>query len=423
MIALSPDSATFLRRFLLCTFVAVVFLRLFLATAPNAGFPEVPAAERYLMFNVMPAAHPGFDARNIQVSAYCADQGFAFFGRNACLDAAAPVRAVYPGMTFVPVLNYPSLWPRAYRLFHDYSETFFTRFWLLNAALLIAGFFILGLKYNAGAMALFLFSPISLLAVERGNIDAATFFVTFAPLVLFGGSARLRSFFLGAAATMKIFPICGYAAFIGRKPPFLTRDVVLGGLAVVPFLLLSLSELPHMIRGTDLGFSAAFGLLSPLKLQFFAERKGLAAALLGAFVALCAASWVCLWRHEPLRDQIRGYFGRFASGDLVVFLVSAAIFLGTFFLFVSWAYRLIFVAPVFFAVSRHPGLPGTGLRAMILALFWVPLFPTGWDIANLLCFPLAAALGICAFAGWDVLSRRRPESRESQAVAAGHAAE
>ena len=412
MIVLSPRCAIFVRKLIFCAFVTVIFLRFFLVTSPNAGFPEVAMADRYLIFNVMPLAYPGHDARNIQVSAYCADQGFAFFGNNACMQDAAPVRAIHQPV-HVPVLNYPSLWPRAYRLFHDYSETFFMRFWLLNASLLIAGFFILSMKYNAGALALFLFSPISLLAIERGNIDAATFFTTFAPLILFSTSTKLQSFFLGVAATMKIFPICGYAAFIGRAPPFLKKEAIFGAIAVTPFLLLSLSEMPAMIRGTDQGFSASFGLLSPLKLQFFADRKVLAAVLLGAFVAVSAASLIVVWRKKGLRDYVRNYFDRFETNDLVVLLVSASIFLGVFFLFVSWSYRLIFVAPVLFSLSKTPGMPGTAIRAMILALFWVPLFPTGWEISNLLCFPLALILGISAFACWDIVSRRTPERRDS----------
>src|SRR4051812_23602165 len=113
-------SASFLRDLGLCGLVTAVFLRLFILTSPQAGFPEVSRADRYLFFNVMPAAFPGHDSRNIQTAAYCADQGFPLFGANPCMEAAAPVRAVYPA-AHVPVLNYPSLWPRLYGLFHDYS--------------------------------------------------------------------------------------------------------------------------------------------------------------------------------------------------------------------------------------------------------------------------------------------------------------
>lgn len=416
MIGFSPITGVVIKKVVFCGFVTAIFLRLFLLTSPNAGFPEVSRTERYLIFNVMPISYPGFDARNIQVAAYCADQGFSFFGRNTCMQSASPVKAVHEHAS-VPVLNYPSLWPRAYRLFHDYSEAFFMRFWHLNAFLLIAAFFILSMKYNHLALPLFLFSPISLLAVERGNTDAATFFVTFAPLILCSGSLRLQSFFLAVAATMKIFPLCGFAALVGRTPPFLKKDVLLGAVAVSPFLLLSLSEVPEFIRGTDQGFSASFGLLSPSKLEFFADRQGLAAIVLGSFVAACAAAWIAAWRKGGIRGYIRG-FERLETNDLIVFLVSVSIFLGTFFLFVSWSYRLIFVAPAFFVLSKVPGAMSRVICVIILAIFWVPLFPTGWDISNLLCFPLALILGIAAFACWDILSRRTMERAESNAVAA-----
>ena len=166
-----------------------------------------------------------------------------YYGANECLEAAKLVREHHP-KAIVPVLNYPSLWVDAYSFFKDDSERFFMGFWSLNALLLVLGIALLCFRYNYLVLPLFLFSPITLLAIERGNTDAATFFFTFVPLVAFAFSKTLQSFFLGFAAALKIFPLFGFAAFVRRQPPFVARDIILGAAFAVPLMAWSFWTFP-----------------------------------------------------------------------------------------------------------------------------------------------------------------------------------
>ena len=393
------------RKLLLSIFVVGLFAKLFLIPAILPPYPKTNWPFLYNLFNVPAFSYPGADARNIQVDAYCAKQGYPYYGQNACLDAAAPARAVYPE-AYAPVLNYPAIWPILYGMFDDYSETFFMRFWLLNASLLMPALVILSVRYNYRALPLFLFSPISLLAIERGNIDASTFFFTFVPLLAFGFSRTLQSLFIGIASALKVFPVLGYLAFARRRPPFFAKEVALGGVLASPLIFFSFWNIQAMLDGTSRGFNISYGLASILNSWVFAGRRLEGQLLIATFLIVFGATMVTAVRHRGFRLMLRHALNSLENTDLIILLVSASIFLLTFFLFTSWAYRLIFLAPVFFVLSLTSS-PFTSLvKAGLLMLFWIPIVPLGWALSNLLCYPLALLVGIVAIGGWDVLSSR-----------------
>lgn len=153
-----------------------VFFCTILIALHTLFFPSQKSwGERYEPFNVPAFTYPGGDARNIQVSAHCARSGFDYFGENDCLKNAHIVKAVHPEAN-VPPLNYPSIWPKLYALFSDDSEKFFIWFWSINALLLIAAVIILCAKYKPLYLPILIGSPISMLAIERGNNDGIVFF-------------------------------------------------------------------------------------------------------------------------------------------------------------------------------------------------------------------------------------------------------
>jgi hypothetical protein len=298
------------------------------------------------------------------------------------------------------------IWPILYGMFDDYSDAFFMRFWLLNASLLMAALVILSVKYNYRALPLFLFSPISLLAIERGNIDASTFFFTFVPILAFGFSRTLQSLFIGMASALKVFPILGYLAFAQRRPPFFAKEAALGVVLAAPLIIFSFRNIHAMLDGTSRGFNISYGLVSILNSWVFADRRLEGQLLIAAFLIIFSATTVSAVRHQGFRLMLRRTLNSLENSDLIVLLVSASIFLLTFFLFTSWAYRLVFVAPVFFVLSLTSS-PFTSLvKAGLLILFWIPIVPLGWAFSNLLCYPLALLVGIVAIGGWDVLNSR-----------------
>ncbi len=65
---------------------------------------------------------------------------------------------------------------KIYRFWGDDTEAFFIKFWQVNALLLLFTIMILALKFNPASFAIFAFSPITLLAIERGECgDRALF--------------------------------------------------------------------------------------------------------------------------------------------------------------------------------------------------------------------------------------------------------
>jgi hypothetical protein len=352
---------------------------------------DVPRASKYLLFHVPAATFPGEDARNIQMAAHCGREGYSYYGQNSCMSSATLVKQYYPD-AIVPVLNYPSWWVRAYALFNDDSESFFMTCWTLNMVLLTVGILIYCYRYDYISLPLILFSPVTLLAIERGNNDAMVFFFLFVPLLVFAPARQIQSFLIGLAAALKIFPLFGYLAFVSRKPPFMTRTALLGAIFALPLVVISFLELPYIIDGTNQGFATAYGLSSLTLAPFFKENAGRADVAMAGFVLFWLAALVGLSRIKPITLWTAFDIDQLKPIDLTAFIISSSIYLFTFITFTNWAYRLIFLIPAFVILSGARSPLSWLVRLNILVIMWSPFAPYGWYIENIACFPLAILL-------------------------------
>src|SRR5689334_17263295 len=149
-------------------------------------------------------------------------------------------------------------------------------FWRLNAVLLLAGLTALCLRYGPAALLLFAFSPITLLTVERGNVDAITFFFTFVPLLAFARSTGVQAFFIGFAAALKVFPAAGWLAFASPRAPFVSKQALLGAAVAAPLVVVSFLEIPRIVAGTARGFETSYGLWSLLRDPVLREYPAIA---------------------------------------------------------------------------------------------------------------------------------------------------
>lgn len=363
-----------------------VFARMFLVPS------EAPWASRYLQFRVPAFAYPGGDARNIQMAAHCARVGQPYLGDSACVTDGSLFVDRVPKVS-VPALNYPSWWVRAYAFFQDDSERFFMRFWHLNALLLVATVALCCWRYQPLALPWFLFSPVTLLTMERGNIEGITFFVTFMPLLLWPRARVLHGLALGIAAALKVFPLLGAVAFLRRQKPFLDMTALGGGLLASPFLLVSLTELPEMVKGTQKAFSASYGFLTLQHAPFISGHPTL--ALLVTLAALLLCAWA-LWRlHTPAITQaLDADLRALDAADRTLLMVSAGIFVLTFLVFSNWAYRLIFLMPAALVLSK--GRSSTARHVFFLVPFaqWMVFLPHGLDWLNVMSFPLFVLLSL-----------------------------
>jgi hypothetical protein len=399
-----------LTRVCFCGVVVLGFVKMFVFSA------DIPWRAKYQLFSVPAWTYPGADARNIQTAARCFREGTPIFGSNPCIMAGKPVKDTYPEAN-VWVLNYPSVWVRGYAFFNDDSERFFMHFWNANTLLLAVGILIYCFRYSYLSLPLLLFSPITLLVIERGNIDATTFFFTFVPLLAFASSRRLQSFFIGFAAALKLFPVFGYIAFLRRRKPFIGREALIGALVAAPIVLYSVLELPKILEGTLNGFEVAYGLSSLTQAPTFDQDAHLAYLCMVGFIVLWIATLILFARNAFLTKAIDSDLGDLKDIDLTALLVSCSIFLLTFVALSNWAYRLIFLIPAFVILARSRSMLATTLRGHILTIFWVPVIPQGWIIENLLCFPLAIAASILFYRGVSLQLERSEGHGQVEATA------
>lgn len=373
-------------KYIYLIFITAVFMAAFI-------FPLDSTWEnKYKHFNVPAMTYPGGDSRNIQAASYCNSKTSTQLVKETCIETAAPIKKIHPNAV-VPPLNYPSVWVFAYSAFGDSSEEFFMRYWTLNAVLLIVTILLLCLKYNYLMLPILLFSPITLLAIERGNNDATTFFFTFIAFILPFNSKPIQALMLGIASSLKIFPIFAFFAFLVSSKNHRTKATLIGCIITVPLMILSFSEIPAIIENTSYGFGVSYGLKTIKHLPFFSNNTNAANAIivsLGIILTLILASYSKL---SALNSITKIDISKLQKNDHIILLMSSTIFLSTFLLSANWSYRLIFIIPALLILSRtETPLAKSGFYNIIF-VFIAPLFPTGWVLQNIACIPLFVILG------------------------------
>ena len=173
--------------------------------------------DKYRRMHVPANTYPGGDSRNIQKAAFChSKHGFDYYDDNECFNNNSLLTNFYSEEETTPKYNYPPAVARIYEFFNDYSEEAFREFWTINMLLLIITISILSYKINYCLLPVMMFSPVTLLTIERGNIDAIAFSVVFLPLLL-TSSIFLRIMFIAVATSIKLFPVVGYLALYKRN--------------------------------------------------------------------------------------------------------------------------------------------------------------------------------------------------------------
>ena len=350
--------------------------------------------EKFSIFGVHAFNYPGADSRNIQVSAYCHKKGFPIYQDNICLEQAEIVKSIYPKAE-VTILNYPSIWVKVYESFGDSSEAFFRNFWQINALVFILTVVMLCWQRNAMIFPAILFSPVSLLAIERGNTDAAIFFMVFLPLMMFKNKVA-QGFSLGLAASLKVFPLFAFPSILGTKRPVLSFAYLLGILIVSPLLVNSMLEITQVFSATIKGFAVAYGLFSILNAPWLSDHQAVAWVFLVTILAVIGYSAYLILRNEKSLIEIKELLELQSELERKLMIASMAIFVLTYLFFVNWAYRLIFVIPALVMLSQNKSLFCRVSIVNLVVILWMPLVPAGWYVqnilCNLLCIPFVAVL-------------------------------
>ena len=343
----------------------------------------------YHRFHVPAAKYPGGDARNIQFAAYCLKHELNPWRPQTCTQSKS-VAEVLSAKTNVPAYNYPIWWAKAYAMLLGDDEPSFILFWRLNGLALICAIYLLSRRHSILALAILLLNPVTLLTIERGNIDAWTFAIAMVPWI-FNWKQRQGcvAFFLSLAGALKIYPMIGLLALgFGRwhdtKPASWLAALALG-----PLIYISMGGLSHYINGTPCGYPYSYGLMAG------SLAPGMAAAgmnnmwFAGLATALLMAGAVACYGRPSWRASARLGI-KVNEPDASLILVCLVIYLGTFFAFTNWAYRLIFLYPAVLACWRAKVWPLRAFSIACVALLWSPWLRHGWEIQTFFAYLVAA---------------------------------
>lgn len=349
----------------------------------SSGLPE--QSDRFKLLSV-PSQKVSFgDIRNLQAAAICANRGEIIYGNSICVHEWAPWRKTDPDFV-TPKLNYPPVWVRIFSLGDPESEKYITLMGWLNAALIIATLAIVCYRWSPLLFPLFLFSPPVLLCIERGNNDGTTFAALFLGIIISRG-IFLKAFSMGIASGLKVFPAFATAAcFIHQT----RKEKVLFAIGAMCGLLLLYETwltLPQYLHAATTGFNVAYGISSWRHSKFFSNNPPFV-FYFSIFTFLAVAALYC-WRFKFKNaknyHQIEVALEGFSNIEKLVIWSSITIFLATFLLSASWAYRIIFLIPglALFSSSNNAYLKQIAFWGMIL--LWVPILGgEGWRCFNFL---------------------------------------
>ena len=344
--------------------------------------------KKYSQFSVPANSYPGGDSRNIQLTAYCKVKNNHTKNFKDCYDAATPIVEVYP-LASVPSYNYPSLWATAYGLFNNFSEDFFMTFWKINALAVIITLFILALRTTPAFFAIAALSPVTLLTIERGNVDALTFFILYVPILLTIRANILNGFFIILATSAKIFPIFALPVYFLRRFKKNWKSLIFGFLVASPLLVWSFKDILTLTENTSSGFKVAYGFFSLMNAPFLRDNHWIALLVLGLFFL----GMVFFVFHEKIQQQYNDVIEEISNLDernIFLFYSSIFIFGLTFIFFISWSYRLIFLFPAMFVLTNCSSKVSNIILCLMILVFWSPVL--GWSLQNLMCYVLFASL-------------------------------
>ena len=340
--------------------------------------------KKYSQFSVPALSYPGGDSRNIQLTAHCQAKVNYTKSFKDCYTAATPVVEIYP-LAYVPPYNYPDLWVTVYGAFNNLSEDFFMTFWKINAGALIITLFFLALRTTPAFFAVAALSPVTLLTIERGNNDALTFFILYAPILLTIRANILNGFFITLAASAKIFPIFALPIYFLERFKKNWKSLIFGVLVASPLLLWSFMDILTLTENTSTGFKVAYGFFSLLKAPFFRDNHWIAFLVLGLFF-LGMLFFVFYEKIHGLYNSLVEEISSLDERNSFLFYSSILIFGLTFIFFVSWSYRLIFLFPAMFVLTNCSSKLSQLILCVIILVFWLPVL--GWKIQNLMCYVL-----------------------------------
>ena len=188
-------------------------------------------------------------------------------------------------------------------------------------------------------MSIILFSPASMLAMERGNVDLFIFILCTLTLLFLESRIWLATLFLLTASFLKLFPVFGLAIFLRESR---TRFWTISLSFLVIFFIYALLTYPNISASfayTEKGGQLSYGVnVIPLYIEQMFSSKQLFDLLTPLTPLIGLGLFLYAFRLGSKSDLLPANDSRHLSA----FRLGAMIYTGTFFIGNNWDYRLIF---------------------------------------------------------------------------------
>jgi hypothetical protein len=185
-------------------------------------------------------------------------------------------------------------------------------------------------KLSAIIISFLIFSPVAVLGVERGNHDLLIFFLVALALFL-ADRAWISMPVLLLASFIKLFPVFA-VLYLWRYPT--KKSIVISSaflLIFISYMIYNLPDLPQVFSSTQKGvYHWAYGVMTYDKMATGYSYIPVAAVLISTTMF-----YINNIRLQGWQEANSHYIDAFRAG--------AGVYLGTFLLGNSWAYRLIFL--------------------------------------------------------------------------------
>ena len=207
--------------------------------------------------------------------------------------------------------------------------------------------------------------------------------------------ANFNSFFVMLAASLKIFPI--FVSVIYFLDVFKKNNKlnIIGLIIGLPLFVWSLSSIIvidknsliniKIISDTVYGFKVAYGFFSLLNAPYFKDNHEIAIVVLILFLLIGMLFFYSSKKKNSYKDLLQE-ISNLNLRDSFLFFSSILVFGITFIIFVNWSYRLIFLFPAMFVLSRFKTHSSRKILFLIILLFWSPIL--GWNLQNLISYIL-----------------------------------
>ncbi len=144
-----------------------------------------------------------------------------------------------------------------------------TQAWAIPLGIMLVGLFVIGIIIFPGKLnglsifllLLALFSPATLLGVERGNVDLLFFFLMSMGLVLVEMAPGLSLSTLITGVLFKIFPVFGIGYFLSEDRRKSVKFVAAGILVALIYFLSTYHDLAAVFKNTPKGADISYGVL------------------------------------------------------------------------------------------------------------------------------------------------------------------